>query len=212
MPPAQRANIISDIAKLNKVSIPGLYKKTNGNPLFVTELASAKDENIPLTIKDTILAKLSRFTENAKRFIELISVIPGKIENDFIRELIDDYGILEECLESGIIKNESQHIFFKHDLVRLAIEDSLSQLKKEQLNSQLLDLLLKKEDKDKSLANIVHHGANANNVKAIITYAPLAAKQASKLGAHKLAAKHYLIALKRPFTANFISKSIKVQR
>lgn len=46
------------------------------------------------------------------------------------------------------------------------------------------------------LARIVHHAAQANDADAVIEYAPIAAKQAAALNAHREAASHYLVALK----------------
>lgn len=186
---------IESIAELNGVNSEGLYEKTNGNPFFITEIIAAKDENIPLTIKDSILAKLSRLSEKAKNFIELISVIPGKIDLGFIKELISYLSILDECIETGKLKRDFQYITFKHELVRLSIEESLPESKKEKFNSQLLNILLQKEEQEKNYANIVHHAVNANDKNVIIKYAPLAAKQSSKLGSHTQAAKYYLSVL-----------------
>jgi DNA-binding CsgD family transcriptional regulator/tRNA A37 threonylcarbamoyladenosine biosynthesis protein TsaE len=174
-----------------------IYNKTAGNPLFVFELISNKNERLPSSIKDIVLSKLSNLSSETRKFLELISVIPGRINKDIINQLSKhENKVIDEAVDAGILKIFHEYILFKHELVRLAIEDSLTFFKKEQLNSQILSVLLEQKEINQNLASIVHHADNANNIKIISEYAPIAAQQASALGAHNQAANHYLTALK----------------
>jgi DNA-binding CsgD family transcriptional regulator/tetratricopeptide (TPR) repeat protein len=80
-------------------------------------------------------------------------------------------------------------------LARISIEESLSESRRIKLNSQVLNALIEQKNIDHFLARIVHHAAKAQISESIIKYAPLAAMQASQLGAHNQAVKHYQIAL-----------------
>jgi hypothetical protein len=75
------------------------------------------------------------------------------------------------------------------------VEESLSESKRFEKNTVLLNILLEQKNIDPFLARIIHHAARTANKEVIFKYAPLAAKQASKYGAHEQALKHYETAL-----------------
>ncbi len=179
--------------------IENLFQITGGNPFLISELLSNREEKIPSTIKDSILTRISRLSNETREFVELVSIIPTRAEKWLIDEIIQaKIDILEECLNSGILHIQDEAILFKHELSRMAVEESLSGSQRRILNERVLQILLKQENIDNYLARIIHHASGAGNMEIILKYAPLAAQQASKFGAHILAAKHYLTALKYP--------------
>jgi predicted ATPase/DNA-binding CsgD family transcriptional regulator len=172
-----------------------LYEKTGGNPLLVTEVLLSDQEETPATIKELFTSKLKRLSDDGKSLVELISVIPGKVEKWLVKKLINELKIVDEILEFGLLQNEGNSYIFRHELARMAIEESLSESKRIKLNSQVLNALVEQKNIDPFLARIVHHASKAQLSESIIKYAPLAAIQASQLGAHNQAVKHYQIAL-----------------
>ncbi len=186
---------------VNKIAessgIKELFKITGGNPFLLSELLVHRDESVPSTIKDSVLTRISRLSENGRSLVELVSIIPTHAEKWLINEIIlDHYKPLEESINSGIIHLEDSSISFKHELSRMAVEESLSESKRQFLNEKVLQVLLKQEKIENYFARIIHHADKANNKEVIINYAPEAAKQASLLGAHRLAANHYNYVLK----------------
>ncbi|HCY77624.1 MAG TPA: hypothetical protein DHV28_17060 [Ignavibacteriales bacterium] len=172
-----------------------LYEKTGGNPLLVTEVLLSDQEETPATIKELFTSKLKRLSDDGKSLVELISVIPGKVEKWLVKKLINELKIVDEILEFGLLQNEGNSYIFRHELARMAIEESLSESKRIKLNSQVLNALVEQKNIDPFLARIVHHASKAQLSESIIKYAPLAAAQASQLGAHNQAVKHYQNAL-----------------
>ncbi len=173
------------------------YHVTGGNPFLITELLNNQNEEVPSTIKDSILTRISRLSNKAKELAELVSIVPTRTEKWLINGIIKtNNGILDECLNSGILKLEEESISFKHELSRMAEEESLSESKRQLLNEKVLQVFLKREKIDNYFARIIHHAARAHNKEVIIKYAPDAAKQASILGSHSLAAEHYKNALR----------------
>ncbi len=177
-------------------SVPDLYKKSSGNPFFINEILENSDARIPISIRDAVLSKLSRLNKETRNFIELASVVPGKIKKEFAKRLTNfDEDIIEYAVDSGFIKIDSTGILFRHELVRLAVEETLSALKKERFNSLILSFLLQ-ENAEKNLPAIVHHAISANDKTMVLKYTPLAAAQAEILLAHREAALHYSRLLK----------------
>jgi DNA-binding CsgD family transcriptional regulator/tetratricopeptide (TPR) repeat protein len=193
--PALTEKTVNDLAASH--GLINLYNITSGNPFLITELLNNQNEEVPSTIKDSILTKISRLSLTAKDLVQLVSIIPTRTERWLIDGIITvNDGILEECLNSGLLKLEEESISFRHELSRMATEESLIESKRRLLNEKVLQLLLKQEKIDNFLARIIHHAAKANNKEIIIKYAPDAAKQASMLGSHSLAAEHYKNALR----------------
>ncbi len=177
--------------------VKNLYELTSGNPFLITELLSSKEKTIPSTIKDSVLSRMLRLSDEARDLAELVSVIPNRAEKIIINNIIPlNSGALEECINSGILRLEEDFLFFRHELSRMAVEESLSESKRQKLNEKVLQSLLKLKKPDNYLARIIHHAVRAQNKEVIIKYAESAAHQASQLGAHSLAAEHYKNALK----------------
>ncbi|MEJ2616077.1 MAG: AAA family ATPase, partial [Ignavibacteriaceae bacterium] len=166
---------VNELANSN--GIKNLFQITWGNPFLITELLSNKGEGVPSTIKDSVLTRISRLTNKAREFVELISIIPTRAEKWVINDIISiNSKILDECVNSGILKTETECVSFKHELSRMAVEEFLSDSKKFELNEAVLQTLLKQKNTESYLARIIHHAIKADNKEVIINYASAAAK------------------------------------
>ena len=193
--PLLSEKVVNDLAASRGVK--NLYRITGGNPFLITEVLNNQNEEVPSTIKDSILARMSHLSNNAKELVQLVSIVPTRTEKWLINGILNiNNENLEECLNSGLLKFEAESISFRHELSRMAVEESLSESKRLILNEKVLKLLLKQEKTDNYLARIIHHAAQAQNKEVIIKFASGAAKQASFLGSHSLAAEHYKNALR----------------
>jgi DNA-binding CsgD family transcriptional regulator len=195
LPPLSE-NAVRKLAESSGRKDDTIYSKTGGNPFFITELLMNSRDNIPATIKDLVSFRLSRLSDNSRSSVELFSVIPGTVEKWIVTLLIKDYKVIDQAVECGILKVENDHIAFRHELLKIAVEESLSESDRFKYNSTLLNILLKQKNIAPFLARIIHHSARIPDKEVILKYAPLAAKQASKLGAHEQALKHYSTALR----------------
>lgn len=173
-----------------------VYTLTGGNPFYVNEVLAWYSPGIPDNIKDSILGVFYSQKEEVRDLWELISVLPGKIDIRLL-ELIqpDFYLILDKCIHSGVLIQEENALFFKHELYRKTIEESLNPLRRIRLNERILEVLLDNKEKV-DLSLIVHHGNDSKNFKIVAEYAPLAAEKAISHGAHLEAASLYGMALK----------------
>lgn len=172
-----------------------LYARTSGNPLLVTEVLSNGQPETPATIKELFTSKLNRLSGDGKEVVKLISVIPGKAEKWLVQKLVKNLTLVDEILDLGILKSENDSFLFRHELARMAIEESLTESKRVEFNSRVLEVLVHEQNTEQFLSRIIHHASKAFNKDAIIKYAPSAAKQASIFGAHSEAAKIYQITL-----------------
>ncbi|MHA2096386.1 MAG: LuxR C-terminal-related transcriptional regulator, partial [Candidatus Hodarchaeales archaeon] len=173
-----------------------LYERTGGNPFYVTEVLANRNEELPYSIKEAVIAHTSQLSSDAKESLDLISVIPSKVEHDLLRKLVDN---VEEHIDAGINKailiTDNGLVSFRHELARLAILDSISEMKRIKLHQRVLNSLLEDNNHHSLLAQIEHHTSQAGDKAAVTKFAPLAAKQASFLDSHREAAVHYQTAI-----------------
>ena len=178
-------------------SLDNLFKITGGNPFFVTEVLTSKGEGVPATVIDAILSRAAKLQPPARDIIELASIVPPRIEEWLLREILaPTEESLESCVDGGLLIYERGMLRFRHELARQAVENSLSPTKSVQLHGRVLRALLNKDIAQIILPRIVHHAAHANNNDAVLRFAPQAGKRASAMGAHKEAAAHYATALR----------------
>ena len=173
-----------------------VFNITGGNPFYVTEILSSYSLGVPDNIKDAILSAYNRTDAKARQVWDLLSVIPSGIETTYLEQFEPSYrAAIENCLELKIILVKDGLVFFKHELFRRTIENSLSPLKRVALNKQILDLLQQSFEENEAIERIIHHAKNANEYDLVVKYAPISAQQAALVGAHVEASRLYQTAI-----------------
>lgn len=173
-----------------------LYAITGGNPFFITEVLASDASDVPLTVREAVLARVARLSPAARALLELVSVVPTRTERWLLETILDAAPlVLEECLSSGMLSLEGAMVAFRHELARLAVESTLSPLRKQALHAQVLQSLLTQGADPSKAARLVHHATGAHDEALIMSFAPLAARHAAAQGAHREAAAHYATAL-----------------
>src|SRR5213075_1711494 len=143
------------------------------------------------TVRDAVLARAAKLMPDARRVIEIASLIPGRAELALL-DAEDD--AIEAAGRSGIARTDGDAIVFRHELARRAIEDSLSDVRRTAMHRAILARLVERDER--SLARLAHHAAGARDADAILRFAPLAATEAAKAASHREAAAHYRKALR----------------
>jgi DNA-binding CsgD family transcriptional regulator len=169
-----------------------LYVKTGGNPFFVTEALAAADEEIPATVRDAVLGRAARLSPGARMLLDAIAVAGSQAELWLLDALASDGArYLEECLGSGIVVARTRAVAFSHELARLAVEESIPVQRRLALHRAALATLESPPEGAPDPARLAHHAHAAGVAEAVLKFAPLAAAQASRLGAHRESAIHY---------------------
>ncbi len=186
---------VAQLARKAKRSATDLYRITGGNPFFVTEVLAAAGDTVPPTVRDGVLARAGRLSPAARQVAEIACVVPGRTESWLVEQIArPEETAIEECLSVGMVRHQDGSLAFRHELARLALEDSLSQPRREQLHAQALAVL--GERSDISAARVAHHAGGARDALKVLHHAPLAAREAASVGAHREAASHYQAALR----------------
>lgn len=173
----------------------GVFTVTAGNPYYVTEvLAAGTSDPVPLTVVDAVLAKVHTLDPASRVAVEQLSVLPAAAERWLVEELLPD-GISSVAVaeERGLLSAGSHGVAFRHELTRRAIADALPGAQRVVLEGRVLAALRARPDPEP--ARLVHHASMAGDIEAIAQYAPIAAREAARSGAHREAAMHYRLAI-----------------
>ena len=100
-----------------------------------------------------------------------------------------DLAPLGEAERAGVLEVRGTVVGFRHELARRAVVQSLPAIQRIQLNADVLDVLLELEDADPF--RILHHAVEAGDDGAVVTQGLVAARSASRMGAHRQAAACY---------------------
>ena len=173
----------------------GLHGITGGNPLFVTEVLAAGGATVPPTVRDAVLARAARLTPAARAVAELVCVVPGRTEPWLLEQTAQaNEAAIESCLSIGMVRHDEGSLSFRHELARHALEDSLPQPRRQRLHAAVLEVLAARPGI--APARVAHHAGGARDGTKALRYAPLAAREAAAVGAHREAVAHYEAALR----------------
>ena len=116
--------------------------------------------------------------------------MPAKAEIWLLQQAagLDEAGI-DGCLSMGMVRDEDGSLAYRHELVRRAIEDSISRPRLQRLHEQVLGVLAARPNIP--AARLAYHADGARNAEQVMRFAPVAAAQAASVGAHRQAASHF---------------------
>ena len=185
------AAAVGELARRAGRPASSVYAVTGGNPLLVTEVLAAADSGVPATVRDLVLSRLSALSPEAREAAGFVSVVPSQAEP----ALLASRGAgVEECLAGGVLSATTDGVAFRHELLRRAVEEALSPVRRAALHADVLALLAGRPGVDP--ARLVHHAHHAGDAAAVLRWAPVAAVRAAGVGANKQAAAHYELALR----------------
>jgi DNA-binding CsgD family transcriptional regulator/tetratricopeptide (TPR) repeat protein len=187
---------VEELARRAERPAFGLHEATGGNPFYVTEVLAGSGGDIPETVVDAVLARAARLSDDGRRLLEVVAIVPGSIELELLETLAgEDMRHLAECLASGMLTPTGAGVGFRHELARLAVERSLTPDRRIALNEEALAALSALPPEQQDPSALAHHADAAGNAEAVMRFAPVAAERAAALAAHREAAEQYARAL-----------------
>ena len=183
---------VAELARRAGRPAAGLRELTGGNPLLVTEVLAAGDAGVPMTVRDLVLARLARLPADAQEVVRQVAVVPTRAELWLLEQAARPApSAVEMGVSAGLLVVGPEAVGFRHELLRQAVEGSLSALARRELNRRVLEVLGGAPERRVDLARLVHHAREAGEVEAVLRYAPEAARQAAAVAAHREAVGHY---------------------
>jgi DNA-binding CsgD family transcriptional regulator len=190
--PPLSLDAVAELAGSAEVDAVELHRLTGGNPFFVTEVLASGNGAIPPTVRDAVLARAARLTDEARALLDAVAVAPPSVEPWLLEALAGEHvDALEECLASGMLVGGANAVEFRHDLARLAVEESLEPRRWLRLHRRALAALAEPQAGAPDLARLAHHADAAGDGDAVLRFARAAAERAEAVGAHREAAAQY---------------------
>jgi DNA-binding CsgD family transcriptional regulator/tetratricopeptide (TPR) repeat protein len=172
-----------------------VFQLTGGNPFYVTEVAAAGSGQVPATVRDAVLARMSRLSRAGREVAAAASVLGRAAGADLLAAVSGQpLTAVDECLEHGVLVLDTDAVGFRHDLARLAVERSLPPAQRTAAHAAALAELTARGSQDHR--RLAYHAAGCGDQAAVARHAPLAADRAARLGAHREAAEQFQLALR----------------
>jgi tetratricopeptide (TPR) repeat protein len=203
--------------------VSALYRITEGNPFFVTEIvrlliAEGRIDalrfdmpgtfTIPDEVRVAIRRRLDLVSEATRKVLQLASVIGREFDLPLLEKIADVstenlIHALDEAAAAGIIREApgaAGRFLFGHALLGETADADLPKLHRQQLHRQIGDSMeeLYQSDLDSRLSQIAHHYLKAlpwAKPDKAIEYAERAAIRADQIFSHEEAARLYGMAL-----------------
>lgn len=173
-----------------------VYRITNGNPFFVTELLAGGRRAggaLPSSVRAAVWARAAKLDAECRALLELVSVMPSGASRPLLARLGGGHpdDAIDRCLNAGLLVEAHGALRFRHELARHAIRSRLSQHQQRAFHIRIADALAGWNE-EKFGTEIVglrlHHAVMAGDGALVLELAPLAAAQVARLGAHREAA------------------------
>jgi DNA-binding CsgD family transcriptional regulator/tetratricopeptide (TPR) repeat protein len=172
-----------------------LYRLTGGNPFYVSEVVRSGLAKLPDSARDAVLARMSRLTAEAGGLLEAAALIGARVEPQLLTSVTGcPVPVIDEVLASGLLAEDGAGLRFRHEIVRLAVEQSVAGYRRGEIHALVLAALRQAGCDDD--ARLAFHAEAAGDGQAVLAYAPCAARRAAELGSHREAAAQFERALR----------------
>ena len=173
-------------------TVDHVHSRTGGNPLLLSELVAATEEDadltegLPWTLAEVLRPEIERLPAAERQVAEAVAVLGSAVEFDILvaaltateDELIDrlrslvDRGILTEC--------GADRFGFRHEMVREAVAEGLFTRERRRIHAAVHDRLL--ADGSEDVVALVAHASGAGRTKQAADAARDAARLALEAG------------------------------
>lgn len=182
------ARAVASIVAGSDLDPDDVLSVTDGNPFLVTEMASVQGGVVPSSVQDSVMGRAATLSPEARDLLKTLSVIPERVPLQDVEPLTNRRDTLvHECEQRGLVDVDGQFVAFRHELIRRAVETSLTATERVEKNRRVLARL----PADTDAALLVHHAREASDLDQLVALAPRAARAAATLGSHREAAEHF---------------------
>ena len=179
-----------------------VHRRTGGNAFFVTEvLASGQSgSDVPGNVAAAVMARVAALDAGTRRLVEAVAISPRALEYEYavaltsvddgeIDETAVDERAVDEATSSGVLSVVGATFEFRHELARLAVEQSTPDGRRRRMCRALVDRLVADPRAADDVARIAHHAIELGDGDLILRYGLQAADMATDRGSNREAAQ-----------------------
>jgi DNA-binding CsgD family transcriptional regulator len=169
-----------------------VHRRTAGNPFFVSQILAQPDSPLPASVRDAVLARIAGLAPSARHCLELLSCTPEPVSRELLGVLDVSTTTIGVLAATGLLDRHGRGVAFRHEIARSAILEATTLGSEPALHAAMIDAL---EAVGGDPSVLAHHAVAAGDVPRVLRYAPAAAAEASRSGAHREAVAFYETAL-----------------
>lgn len=107
-----------------------IFRRSGGIPFFVEELAAAKDDALPETLRDLLMVRVAQLSDRAQDLLRLIAVGGNSVDHALLEAVHagdpeDLDKAARELISAGVLRVEGSEYKFRHALMRESVHDDL---------------------------------------------------------------------------------------
>jgi ATP/maltotriose-dependent transcriptional regulator MalT len=172
---------LATLAIGHRVSGGQLLELTGGNPFLVNEVLTTGDGEVSRSVQEAVVARLRDLRDQDATLLRLLSVAPEGLEVSRMTEFAPD-GLesISNAERLGLVHVDIDRVRFRHELLRRAVEATGTSAFRVSAHTRILATLDGSEP-----FRAVHHAIGAGDGAAVARYAPVAARQASRMASHR---------------------------
>ena len=92
------------VAAGSALDADAIFQRTGGNPFYLTEVLAAGAEQVPATVRDAVLARVSRLSPAGREAAAAASVLGRRAEAGFLAAVSGQpLTAVDECLDRGVL-------------------------------------------------------------------------------------------------------------
>ncbi len=164
-----------------------LYATTGGNPFLVTE-SIASHGGVPASVRDATLARTRALGADARGLLDILAVYGESMPLKLLAELVPSERAFADGLSAGVIVSDGDRLAYRHDLIRSAVEEAVSPLRRLELHRSLAQVV-------EGDARVAYHAAAGGLDELAATHALRAAERAASMSAFREATALFALAL-----------------
>ncbi len=197
---------VTELAAGSGVNADELYLLTGGNPFYVTEVLEAGAEDLrrkalPCSVTEAVWGRLAQLSAEGRDTAHAAAICGPGVKLTLLEQVCPGAAaMLPECVRAGVLLTDGESTGFRHELARRATLEQIPELHRRALHKRALIALTEPSLNPDMLAAVAFHASEANDVDAVIRFAPVAAERAAALGANREAAQLYALALRHADT------------
>ncbi|QQC87421.1 helix-turn-helix transcriptional regulator [Streptomyces alfalfae] len=162
-----------------------VYRRSDGNPLFVEALAHA-EEGTPDSLRELLLQAPRALPAPARRLLGLASAGGSRIAHRLLEELADESGdgldaLIRVLVDHGLLVPDGDGYTFRHALIRHAVYEDLLPGERARLHARYVEALSTGD----AYAELAAHAAAAGDHASALVAAYRAAGQARRSYAYQ---------------------------
>ncbi len=176
------ASAVRRLAGGSGIDAVELARVTGGNPFLVVETVAA-GHRAPASVRDAALARAGRLSADARGVVDAAAVIGQRFDHGLLEAVAPGSAPgVDEALARGVLFADGTRLGFRHELIREAIEGSISPPRRAELHARTVAALTARPGHTDH-ARLAHHAELAGLRSEASRYAALASGEAERIGA-----------------------------